>query len=365
MRSLRHLLIGALLTLVVGGPPATASAVGGRAESGESGWITSLPEWHSGTSVAIGPDGAARFGVYAQEETELARVSPETLTVEKFGLSDHWGSTKSLHFDQEGNLWFLRNNARTAAVVRRAPDGTMTAFKLPGRGQASSLAIASDGEIWFTRNSNRKTVAVGRMTPTGAVTQFPLADESRPASIVPGPDGAFWFTEAGAGRIGRVTTSGEITLFPLGRHVEPHRIVPGPDGALWFTENGRPGRHGASSDRIGRITTSGEVTQFPIPFGRETQALAVDPRGFVWFTTDRGELSSISPSGTVGKHDCVDSCGTPIESIAVATGGAILFAGGHPDCSSCGGGSAQINENYGTILGKIPAGALAIPSDVS
>jgi virginiamycin B lyase len=362
MRRLRRLLIGALLTLVVGVLPATASASRGRPPN-LGGWTASLPELHSGDSVAIGPDGAAWFGLFDQEGTDLAHVRSGRLTVKK--LDERPGSTKSLHFDQAGNLWLLKSTGRQAAIVRRAPNGAMTAFTLPGREEASSLTIALGGDIWFTRGDGYGgSATVGWMTPNGAVTQIPLSPESRPASIVPGPDGAFWFIEAGASQVGRVTTSGEVTLFPLGYKVEPRQIVVGPDGALWFSENGRAGRHRQSSDRIGRITTTGEVSQL-IPFGRGTGALAVDPRGFVWFTTEEGELSSISPSGILGARGCINFCRNPIESIAVAKRGALWFAAGAPNCDLCGGESGILADNEGTPLGRIPAGTLRPPSDVS
>jgi hypothetical protein len=156
-----------------------------------------------------------------------------------------------------------------------------------------------------------------------------------------------------------VHPTGDLRLIRLGRKVYPRQIVTGPDGALWFSENGRPGRHRKVKDRIGRITPSGEITQFPIPFGLETQAIAPDPRGSIWFSTAKHEISSISTSGTIGARGCLESsCETPVESLAVASDGALFFAAGIPQCRECGGGTQLLTDQQGTRVGRVPAGAL-------
>jgi virginiamycin B lyase len=222
----------------------------------------------------------------------------------------------------------------------------------------SGLAIGTDGDVWFTRGF-KQSAAVGRVTATGVVTQTLLARGSLPSSVAVGADGAAWFTERNANKIGRITTGGDLQLFPLGRGTHPLEIVADPDGAL-FSEAGRalPGKKFA--DRIGRITTAGEVSEFPITFGHGTDALAADPRGVIWFTIDRGEISSISTTtGAVGARGCfVSYCRAAIESIAVASDGALWFAAAHEPCTGCGGGSVLIHNAEGTQVGEIPAGAL-------
>jgi streptogramin lyase len=360
---LSRLLLGALLIGALSAAPTAAAA--GRIPRVKSAKTFVLPWNTTSSSVAVGPEGVPWFGTSAPGSLSLVSAQGGTLQIDDLDPNrelvgpDQDGSTSELRFDAEGNLWFVRSDKAEPTLVRRAPDGTETAFELAGTQPVNSLTTGPEGGVWFARGA-----WLGSMTPTGAVTQFPLAAKSRPQSIVAGPDGAFWFSEESAGKIGRITTEGQVRFFGLGPQVHPRQIVAGPDGALWFSENGRPGPHKKSLDRLGRITTSGQVTQFPIRFGGGTEELAADPRGLIWFTTEKGEISSISTAGTVGRRGCVGSCSAPIYSIAVAPGGAIWFAAAkhYVPCLECGGETALLQQLEGAPVGEIPAGALA-PAD--
>lgn len=135
-------------------------------------------------------------------------------------------------------------------------------------------------------------MAIGRITTAGVVTEFPSAviRGYTPNSIAAGSDGNLWFTEesnTGQGSIGRITPSGNLTTFTIPtQHCSPHGITPGPDGALWFTED--------VGNKIGRITTTGKVTEFTVraPGSRPT-AIVTGPDGGIWF--------SESAAGNVGR----------------------------------------------------------------
>jgi streptogramin lyase len=273
------------------------------------------------------------------------------------------GLTTGLSFDRAGNLWFGSYDGSEVTIARRAPDGSLSTFALPGTEIVSDLTSAAAGQVWFVRSEYRHRAAVGWITPAGVLGEIELASGSEPSSITIGPDGAAWFAEERAGQIGRIDAGGQVQLFPLGAGVEPRQLVAGPDGALWFTENGAKGPHPASTDRIGRMTTAGEVTQFPLSFGFGTRALAVDPRGFLWFGTDEGEIASISPTGALGGRGCISRCGTPILSIAPTPDRSIWFAGGIPDCSGCSDSAAGLNLVEGTIVGKVPPDGVRPPAD--
>jgi streptogramin lyase len=360
---LSRLLLGALLIGALSAAPTAAAA--GRIPRVRSAKTFVLPWNTTSSSVAVGPEGVPWFGTSAPGSLSLISAQGGTLQIDDLDPNrelvgpDEDGSTSELRFDAEGNLWFVRSDKAGPTLVRRAPDGTETAFELAGTQPVNSLTTGPEGGVWFARGAR-----LGSMTPVGTVTQFPLAAKSRPQSIVAGPDGAFWFSEESAGKIGRITPEGQVRFFGLGPHVHPRQIVAGPDGALWFSENGRPGPHKKSLNRLGRITTSGQVTQFPIRFGGGTEELAADPRGLIWFTTEKGEISSISTAGTVGRRGCVGSCSAPIYSIAVAPGGAIWFAAAkhYVPCLECGGETALFQQLEGAPVGEIPAGALA-PAD--
>jgi virginiamycin B lyase len=331
----------------------------------KQGKIFVLPWQTTSSSVAIAPDGAPWFGASAPGALSLITLDGETEQVidldpnGKLVRGEDYGSTASLRFDQEGNLWFVRRDSAGAALVKRAPDGTETTVALPGSGAIHALAIGPEGLLWLTLGNERRA-AIASVTSSGTVTSFPLAKGSEPVSLTAGADGALWFSEEAPGRIGRITTGGKISHFALGRGVHPREIVAGSGGALWFSENGRRGPHKTRRDRIGRITTKGKVTQFPIPFGGGTESLAADPRGPIWFSTEEGEVSSISSKGKVGRRACVGRC-SPIRSLALAPDGSLWFAAEkrYEPCLECGGGTAILQQLEGAPVGEIPAGALA------
>jgi virginiamycin B lyase len=365
-RLTRSLAVGvAVVALAAASAPAVGAAAPGRARvlKGAQSWT--FPEGFHGTSVAIAPDGVQWFGVSTQEHgLSLARVQSGKLAIDPLGNdAAGYGASAALRFSSPGSLWFI-SESESAAIARRDPDGTVTNFELPKGEAVNAMTIGPEGDIWFVRGGygEKAEAQVGRMTATGDVTQIPLEAGSRPSSITVGPDGALWFGEEMAGKIGRIIPGGEVQLFPLAPKAQPRQIVAGADGALWFGENGRARRYGKVSDRIGRITTDGQVSELPVPFGKGTSRLAADPRGVIWFATDEGEFSSIAPSGNVGARGCVGSCGDPIESLALASNGALWFAAGHASCLVCGGGSDLLLAREGTRVGEIPSGLLR-PAD--
>jgi streptogramin lyase len=353
------LLLGALSIAALAMAPAAAAA--SRPPTIKAAKFFALPWDTDSYSVAVGPEGVPWFGTIAESTLSLVSAGGGSLQVDDLDPNrelvggSEWGSTGSLRFDAQGNLWFIRSAKAGAALVRRATDGTETAFPLSGGRSVSSLTVGADGDAWFTRGAR-----IAEMTPTGTVTQFPLAAKSHPGSLVAGSDGAFWFIEESAGKIGRITPGGQIRFFALGPKVHPRQIVAGPDGNLWFSENDRRGPHQERFDRIGRITTDGKVTQFPIRFGGGIEELAAGPRGPIWFTTAKQEISSISTAGTVGSRGCLGSCSSSFTSIAAAPDGDLWFALAkeYTQCLECGGGTGLILENEGSVVGEIPAGAL-------
>jgi streptogramin lyase len=359
----RRTLIAALALAALS--PATGVAAQKPAPVIKGASTSTLPEEVHGVSVAIAPDGVPWFGLTVQRGgLSLAHSKSGKLEIDALAEEGAYAETTAPQFDSAGALWFAANTEGSQALARRSPDGTVTEFPLPQGEPVTALTFGPEGDVWFARSGygENEEAQLGRMTTTGAVTQFPLEAGAGPTSITNGPDGALWFNEERKGKIGRITPSGEVQLFELGTTVEPRQIVVGSEGALWFSENGQTRRYGRVSDRIGRITTSGEVTQFPVPFGTGTSKLAADPRGVVWFATEEGELSSISPSGSVGARGCVHECGEPIKGLALRADGSLWFAAAHEYCERCGGGSDLIAEHYGTKVGRVPGGALA-PAD--
>ncbi|OHB30254.1 MAG: hypothetical protein A2790_05445 [Phenylobacterium sp. RIFCSPHIGHO2_01_FULL_69_31] len=73
--------------------------------------------------------------------------------------------------DRAGRLWI----GTPSGLLRRTPDGALTAVRLPSRGEAPSvvaLTMGSDGRLWIGTDGHGAFVldpATGRVTPIGAV----------------------------------------------------------------------------------------------------------------------------------------------------------------------------------------------------
>ena len=96
-----------------------------------------------------------------------------------------------------------------------------------------SLAIATDGRIWFTARFTPQ--GVGRLDPaTGAVTTFPLTDVG-PQDIAAAPDGSVWFTQTTKGNAARITNDGTYTEGKVVKGSQPFGITVDPEGDPWYT----------------------------------------------------------------------------------------------------------------------------------
>jgi streptogramin lyase len=364
MRLLRAFALAVLLAAIFAATGATAAKPKViRTASGAS-----LPELTYGTSVAVAPDGVAWFGVEDSSGPLLVSV-PEGVPVTDYLYGEKRerpiSTTSDLRFDPEGNLWFVKQHGRgPSTIARRAVDGSLAEFTLPGGEPRGPLAIGPAGEAWFSAGDSAAP-RIGFIAPmTGAVTEFAFTAKQDPISLVAGPDGAIWFREPEVGKIGRITASGERRTFPLPHGITAGQIVFGPEGSLWFTDFRPHGHRGEQSAWIGRMTMSGKVRQFRIPFARRVEHLTPSPLGAIWFSTGAHELSWISTSGKVGPHGCLQySCRKPIVALAPAPDGSVWFAIAHvfESCGECGGGSQLLLNNMGAAIGQIGPGTLGSP----
>jgi streptogramin lyase len=193
----------------------------------------------------------------------------------------------------------------------------ITEFQLPAGVAPTSIAAASDGNLYFTgltSNPITGTGGLGVMTPSGAFTVFSeglqcFNEIISPAQITAGPDGNLWFTGGSTNcatnpyaAIGRlIPTTGAVAEFSDGLDsggfpiapVGAHAIAAGPDGNVWYLDQGAVGDGaGAVVPAIGRITPAGVITTFSQGLPANTNlssgptAIAAGPDGNVWFIDD-------------------------------------------------------------------------------
>jgi streptogramin lyase len=196
-------------------------------------------------------------------------------------------------------VWFTDNGA----VGKVTPDGAITEYTAgvpAGDTPADSIAVGSDGDLWFCLVGS--SPAIGRLDPaTGAITAFSLS--SNPSSVVEGPDGNVWFI-GGAGMgvpaVGYVTPAGHVTEITSGFSAAApsvEALAPGSDGNMWFLDDG-------SSYEVGHV----DIAATPHTLSESAAGLdqlevlgdlAAGPDGNMWFTAG-GDIGRIAlPQGTV------------------------------------------------------------------
>jgi virginiamycin B lyase len=239
------------------------------------------------------------------------------------------------------------------AVVRCAPDGTLSRFDL-GSGAAGphSVAPATRDSVWVTDRAANRILRLDGSGVGWSVTA-PTPDAGLGA-VVGLDDGSAWFIEERSDALGRIDILGRVTEFDTGATGgEPSSIASdgtsvwfglpgagavafarggdsqprlltfddplaapvdlsvGDDGWLWFADRDR--------HLIGRLDRSGHVTEFVLPtdLSRPTR-VAADGSGGCWFTTDgAARIGRVDRDGLFTSTSIPGARGLPI-AVAVA-----------------------------------------------
>jgi streptogramin lyase len=133
--------------------------------------------------------------------------------------------------DSLGRVWFTVPLA--GAIGQLDPTtGTVTSTAT-GDLTPRELAIATDGQVWFTARFTPQ--GVGRLDPsTSLVSTFPLTAVG-PEGIAASPDGTMWFTQTTKGNIANINNVGVITEAKTVKDSEPFGITVAPNGDPWYT----------------------------------------------------------------------------------------------------------------------------------
>jgi streptogramin lyase len=251
-----------------------------------------------------GADGNLWFT--EREKKRIGRITPDG-TITEFPILDYpGGGPSAMAAGPDGNVWFVQPGSHCidycdrpppgARIGRITPDGTITEFPVASGMEASEIAAAPDGHLWFTGPKR----AIGRINLSGTISQLPLpASTGYLGSPTAGPDGNMWFTHGRANKIARITPQGAITEFAVpGPERDLGALSVGPDGNLWFGFR--------SVRQIGRITMRGEITLFrtPSPVRGKPVGLTVGSSADVWFAYGPGvhngqgvaRISLVSPT---------------------------------------------------------------------
>jgi len=189
-------------------PMPNTSALGGElAIAGDDTWITDFNN-----------DAVWRYRISVGQFSSVPVSDPADVAV-----------------DQAGNAWFAQpeSNGPGTGTIGRIDTVTMAVTTTQVNAAARGIAVATDGQVWFTARFTPQ--AVGRLDPaTGTATIFPLTAEG-PQAIAASPDGSMWFTQTTKGNIANITNAGVITEGKVVKGSQPFDIVVAANGDPWYT----------------------------------------------------------------------------------------------------------------------------------
>lgn len=281
--------------------------------------------------------------------------------------------------DQDGGIWFTEGDNN--AISRLAPDGTVSAHKLPtAHSEPSSVAIAPDGSVWYVAMDAAK---IGQLGKDGRFVEFPVTD-GHPGKVQVDRRGEAWFTQMSGNengkehaehtghtahniaKVGRIDVKGEMHSYPVPEGW-PTSIVIDAQDRTWVTllvpggktgkpkgrlarvsregrweivaawENSCPSRlvrdtgNGlAFADHcrfvLGRVAAGGRVAEQKIPENTYVQDMALAPDGMLWFAGDgKSRLGRIDRQGRVSYLERPEN-GDQTMSLLVTRNGEVVFS---------------------------------------
>lgn len=162
-----------------------------------------VPWTYDTNGITVGPDG----NIWTANGPDIGTVTPctsgpATPTTYAAGLSP---SSKIVDIvSAAGALWFTNSIPASSTPVqdtigRITTSGVITEYPVPSAvpafqtGILSTMAVASDGSIWFTEGNLNQ---VGRLSPANpsAITEYAMPDGTRVSHLATGPDGNMWYT---------------------------------------------------------------------------------------------------------------------------------------------------------------------------
>lgn len=257
----------------------------------------------------------------------LGGVSPPAAACRPFG---------SYQFveDKQGGIWFTEGDNN--AISRLAPDGTVTARKLPtAAAEPSSLALDGRGNLWFVEMGAAK---IGRLGKNGRMIEYPTSD-GHPGQVAVDRKGEAWFTQmsgyengdhADHGRhniakIGRIDAKGTIRSYPTPEGW-PTSIAFDRRDQAWVTLLVPGGKDGRPKGRLARLSRDGAWTIAAAWDNSCPSNLARLPAGGLAFSDHcRSVLGRVAADGGIGEQELPPH--TYIQQMAAATDGTLWFTG--------------------------------------
>ncbi len=212
---------GAAPTAIVAGPGGLwfteeAADKVGRISYGGAIAEFSLPAGARPTGIAVGPDDA--LWVAEKGRGKIARLTVGGAVTE-YALPDPGSLPHAIVPGPGGDLWFSEEAAPRIGRITAA--GAIDEFRVPTRVGTYDLALAADGNLWFTSGHR-----IGSIAANGETGEPACVDSScrLPVNaLARGPEGGLWFG-AGLGEGAALAERGTVGGFdppPLSIRIGP------------------------------------------------------------------------------------------------------------------------------------------------
>jgi len=211
-----------------------ATKLGRTTPSGEVTEYSPAGMTGAAQGIAAGPDGNIWFTEPSAKKVGYIKPGEPESSLKEFTTL---GTPGFITAGPDGNLWVTLG---TGGVAKVTPAGVVSEFSTGGS-NVCSITAGPDGNVWYgTCNAPRR---VGKITPSGEFTQFEVAGSLavQPNSIALGSDGRLWFptNKAADEKIGAITTGGVITYYKtptIPASFAVSSLTAGPDGNIWGKE---------------------------------------------------------------------------------------------------------------------------------
>jgi streptogramin lyase len=236
-----------------------------------TGAVTEFPVDCNGCIITDIARGLGDTLYFTSNDASLGSISTAGQQLDSVPLpnSNALGGNLAVHGD---DVWITDFNSDSLWRYN-VTSGQFTQFPVP---EPADVAVDSLGRVWFTAPLDG---AIDRLDPaTGAVTSTDAAGLI-PRELAVATDGQIWFTARftpqGVGRLDPNTTPHVVTTFPL-TNVGPQGIAASPGGSIWFTQTTR--------GNIASINNAGVITEAKTVKGSEPFGITVAANGDPWYT---------------------------------------------------------------------------------
>ncbi|WP_291044868.1 hypothetical protein [Herbiconiux sp.] len=253
----------------------------------------------------------ASFALGAATTAEAIELSPPGVPSlwHDLPLASTGGMADQMATDIAGDVWYHDGNSHDLVRVDSG-SRAQTAFPIDPASWVLGIVGTPDGAIWFT---DLRSHTINRLEPSsGTVTSHPLTGVAyTPSSLALGSDGAIWFGDPFDTKLVRVDGTGHLLFLPEPRDERILSVATAPDGRLFYTRTGSD-RLGAYDLRTGTFSDLGVGAT-------AGEHITAGASGSMWID-GASEFTEIAPDGTVTVHPFATGGPIPVRPIDLVGG---------------------------------------------